>query len=175
MNFLERMGIASLIRDTVALGEVTTMSAASETINGTNVPILANEQLIAPGTTLALELGMGAPDEVFALGTANAIRSLFRGDALSTTRTDSSTAVERYLLPGSSLQVLLDGVTVANTGITSTVLAVPQQQRPEALDTADEVSRVITRLATFFRQGTLYVAVTDAGVLLARATLTLGD
>ncbi|MBK8138561.1 MAG: hypothetical protein IPK52_22585 [Chloroflexi bacterium] len=164
--------LSAIFRSSAAQG-AEGLAVSDETINGIALTVVTAESTLPNNVTLSLEFALGASDQVFALGTAGAVRAVFSGGA-SVMQNEVYSGAAGSWLPDPTTVWTLDGLTAANLG-TFAYLTLTPVTADEPLPKAEQVSAVMNRFAAFVRHATLSTSVSDAGAMLLRATITLGE
>lgn len=164
--------LAAILRSAAAQGEEG-LAVSDETINGVALTVVTAESALPNNVTLSLEFALGASDQVFALGTASAVRAVFSGGA-SVMQSEVYSGAAGSWLPDPTTVWTLDGLTAANLGAFAYLTLMPVTA-DQPLPKAEQVAAVMNRFAAFVRYATLSTSVNDAGAMLLRATMTLGE
>lgn len=149
--------------------------------------------LVIPENNIPLALGIAATDEVFVVGTFGAVEQVLTGAPAIDTQ-PAYTAAAADLLPnpvvvayadGSAFSGLFVSVGFVGSSVNSVFEEVQNELdgtttmqpvgTPVVEDFTPQVLAAYDRLVQLLRYGTVSATITDAGVYVARATITLGE
>jgi len=178
-------GLASMLR---ALGAARSAPVTTETVGGVELTVLRIDGLDAFALPIPVALTVGASDEVFVLGTYNAVTSILSGGpgidiarayqdstALWLNQPTSVWFADSELLATAFGTFITLGPTVDPAYLD--IIAVLDEDAPPiepVLPVPAAIDGIINSLGEFARYATITTNVDDDGVQRLRATITLG-
>ncbi|MBK9124789.1 MAG: DUF3352 domain-containing protein [Chloroflexi bacterium] len=178
-------GLASVLR---ALGATERADVTTETVGGVELTVLRIDTLEAFAVRVPLAIAVGANDEVFVLGTYNAVTSILSGEpgidsaasygdstALWLDQPTSVWFVDSDVLAGAVGALVALGPAVEPAYLD--IIAVLDENAPPPepiLPAPAAIDGIISNLGEFARYATITTNVDDDGVQRLRAAITLG-